>query len=223
MRKFAVVAVLAVLVLTGAWLVMGSGPSASPHAPPGPEATPTELVISDRARDPAPGDAREPSSRAATKAEAEAEQRAAARRERDILHKRIATAVQAREQASPPTAVDDRDRQPTPGGLTDRTGKHGYLLDVMNHDLLPLADECYALARETDPELAGMLIMSIELIGDDELGGVVETAEPASNNELANADLIECVRESLLSTTLPPPPTDGRDALELSLRLEPET
>lgn len=220
MRKVVIVAGLLVLLLTGAWLVLGAGPAASPHTRPGAEATPTELVISDRARAHAPGDAREPSSRAATKAEAE--QRATARRERDILHQRIASAVQAREQASSPTAVDDRDRQPTPGDLTDRTGKHGYLLDVMNHDLLPLADECYALARETDPELAGMLVMSIELIGDDELGGVVETAEPASNNELANADLIECVRESLLSTTLPPPPADGRDALELSLRLEPE-
>ena len=76
--------------------------------------------------------------------------------------------------------------------------------------------------RETQPELAGMLVVNVDIIGDEEIGGVIEAVAPGQGNELVDPGLMECVQESLLSTTLPPPPEGGKDAVALSLRLEPE-
>lgn len=125
-----------------------------------------------------------------------------------------AAAVQAKEAA--------KEGEAEAPAMIDRTGKKGYLTQVMSRDLLPLADECYELARERKPDLAGMLVMEVEILSDEEHGGVVDAAEPGQTNELADAELIECVRESLLATTLPPPPSGGRDAVMLSMRFSPD-
>ena len=106
--------------------------------------------------------------------------------------------------------------------MLDRTGNRAYLARVLSDDLIPLADECYQLAREREPDLAGMLVLSLDIVGDEEVGGVVDAAAPAANNELADPGLLECVRESLLATTLPPPEQGGRDSVELSLRFAPD-
>jgi len=119
--------------------------------------------------------------------------------------------------------LDESDEQSPPtGGLNDRTGNHAHLVEVMNQDLMPLVDECYALALEDQPDLSGLLVMDVESIGEEEIGGVVESIQPGQGNELAQPGLVECVRESILSTTLPPPPQGGRDAFSLSLRLSPD-
>lgn len=116
----------------------------------------------------------------------------------------------------------DDDTAPTPGDLKDRSGNHGYLLKVMNEELMPLADECYALARDENPELAGLLVLDIDVIGDEEIGGVIEAVRPGEANELVDPILLECMRESLFATTLPQPEESGRDAISLSMPLGPD-
>ena len=116
----------------------------------------------------------------------------------------------------------DDDTAPTPGDLRDRTGDHGDLLRVMNEELMPLADECYALARDTNPELEGLLVLDIDIIGDEEIGGVIEAVRPGEANELVDPILLECMRESLFATTLPQPEESGRDAISLSMPLGPD-
>lgn len=235
MRRVVVLVVLGLLLVAGGWLVLGGG------APPAVEdaravaRTPVEEVARERAGDgPA---AQERASKPATS------KRTTSKQDREVMRRRIVEAMEARERssagdgerapgedgggASAPSrrsaaAEPPDEAEPQPGNLTDRTGNHGYLMKVMNEDLMPLADECYALARETQPELAGMLVIDVEIIGDEEIGGVIETAAPGQSNELTDPGLIECVRESLLSTTLPPPPEGGKDAISLSLRLEPD-
>jgi hypothetical protein len=235
MRRIVVLAVLGLLLVTGGWLVFGGAPPADEGARTVAR-TPSEEVIRER-----PGDgsiAGEPPSKP------DASKRTASKQDREVMRRRIVEAMQEREHAaagdgerapaeeggggaSAPTrrsrgAEPPEEAEPEPGNLTDRTGNHGYLMKVMNEDLMPLADECYALARETQPELAGMLVIDVEIIGDEDIGGVIETATPGQDNELADPALLECVRESLLSTTLPPPPEGGKDAISLSLRLEPD-
>ena len=231
MRKVVLPALLLLFLLAGGWLVLGgetprSADEARSHEP---RAQVTEL---ERER---PSAAREPSASLRPKP-------AASKQEREAMRRRIVEAMDARQRAagerddgsaggggrpaSPPRepsgAMPPEEAAPAPGNLTDRTGNHGYLMKVMNEDLVPLADECYALARETQPELAGMLVIDVEIIGDEDIGGVIESATPGQANELADPGLVECVRESLLSTTLPPPPQGGKDAISLSLRLEPD-
>lgn len=231
MRRVVIAAALVLLVAAGGWWVLGEG--ASRPADGAREAEERAKVVKEVVKERAVGEA--PGKPKATK-------RVVSKRERDAMRRRIVDALQARAGAAGerdgettggaaeagagahgggrPAAPDDE--TPTPGDLTDRTGNHGYLLKVMNEDLMPLADECYTLARETQPELAGMLVLNVDIIGDEDIGGVVEAVTPGQDNELGDPGLIECVRESLLSTTLPPPPEGGRDAVALSLRLGEE-
>lgn len=167
--------------------------------------------------------------------------KARSRDQREAMRRRIVEALASRERAAEPGAgapADDEpqaevgakkkataaaaDEAPRPGSLIDRSGDHGYLLKVMNEELMPLVDECYELARAGRPELAGMLVLDVEILGEEEIGGVVEEVAPGTNNELSDPTLNECVRESLYSTTLPAPPRGGRDAISLSLRLSPD-
>ncbi|MEM7152189.1 MAG: hypothetical protein AAF799_05065 [Myxococcota bacterium] len=171
--------------------------------------------------------------------------RARARAERDALRKRILDSMHARQRraedqpspasstgespgstGSPPAGdgeeTHDDPEGPATGGLTDRTGNHGYLKEVLDEELMPLTHECIQMAREARPDLAGMLVVDLSIIGDDELGGVVDTVGSGSNNEVLDPDLLECVSESILSITLPPPPQGGRDAIALSMPVADE-
>ncbi|MEM9454824.1 MAG: hypothetical protein AAGF11_11640 [Myxococcota bacterium] len=156
---------------------------------------------------------------------------------RNAMRQRILDAMHARERAAedqrestgrePAPATERRepagdDGGPAAGSLVDRTGNHEYLVKVMNEDLMPLADECYELALEEQPDLEGMLAVELDIIGEEEIGGVVESVQPAEDNELSHPTLVECVRESILATTLPPPEQGGRDEIMLSLRLSPD-
>ena len=228
MRTIVAATVLLLLLLTGAWFVLGSE---APRAA-GPAGAP---------RPPAQGVAAEAAPRGPeTPAELRRALRRTSRAEREALRQRILEAMEERGRAAEPragaaedaAAAEARRRKSgaagpveegaTPAGLVDRSGNHGYLLKVMNEDLMPLVDECYALARAGKPDLEGALVLDVEILSDEELGGVVESIEPGRANALTDPTLDECVRESLLSVTLPRPPTGGRDAISLDLRLEPE-
>jgi hypothetical protein len=240
MRRGVIAAVLVLLVAGGGWLVMGAGaPQALDEARTGEARAQVEVVVKDR-----PAAEAEPAAEA--QAKAKATKRVVSKQERDAMRRRIVEAMQAGEDAAAGRAAGTReggrggggkvgegegprgeakapdDEAPTPGNLIDRTGTHGHMVKVMNEELMPLVDECYALARETQPGLTGMLVLDVEMIGDEEIGGVVETVAPGKDNEIADPALVECVQESLLSVTLPPPPERGREAISLQMWLEPE-
>jgi hypothetical protein len=82
---------------------------------------------------------------------------------------------------------------------------------------MPLADECIEQAQARAPGISGMLAIDLELIADEEIGAVVERAEPSQRNEVADAELVECIRESALALSLPPPPGSGRDAVMVTI------
>lgn len=157
--------------------------------------------------------------------------------ERKAMRQRIIAGLIARENAAkrspkgdskPPAKASERpparaaEQAPVVGNLKDRSGNHSYLLKVMNEELMPLADECYALALEQNPTLKGDLMLNIETIGDEEIGGVVEVVEPGPDNQIVDPLLLECMRESIFATTLPAPDESGRDAFMLSMPLHPE-
>ena len=144
---------------------------------------------------------------------------------REALQRRTGAAVQAESGAAPvrrraAAAVEEEAPAITP--LVDRTGNHAYLARVLSEELLPLVAECEQLARARQPGLAGLLNLNVEILGDEELGGVIDSLETAADNEVVDPGLIECVRESLLATVLPAPDQGGRDSVMLSLRIGPE-
>lgn len=235
MRKAIGLLVLLFVVFMGWWLWSSTGEESSPVPSRATEKTTEPAKAEGGAKDGV-----SPDENRATEIVRDEKARARARAERDALRKRILDSMDARQRAAeqpspssestgspaastsgaPPDAEGgdtDPEDPPATGGLTDRTGNHGYLMEVMNDELMPLADECIQMAREAQPELTGMLVVDLSIISDDALGGVIDTVGSGINNEVLDPDLLECVSESILSITLPPPPQGGRDAIALSM------
>lgn len=84
-----------------------------------------------------------------------------------------------------------------------------YIRARIQDDLLPIAQECYESALEDDPKLAGKLVMTFSIVGDEEVGGVVDEAELDPSSDIRNPALNECMRESMLSLAFAPPEDGG--------------
>ena len=87
---------------------------------------------------------------------------------------------------------------------------------------MPLVDECLDQARERDPALQGMMAIGLDIIADAELGAVIESVKVPPLNEVDDAELLTCVRESALGTLLPPPEHDAREEIMLTIRVGSE-
>lgn len=223
--------VLVLMLLGTGWLVLGGGeaPRAVAEAEAGGSRAPV-TAVERRAAEDAPA-----TERAGPK-------RARSKDERELLRRRIVEAQASRERATAEQKKAGAEAEDggsagqrakrgggaaaeegqAAGKIVDNSGDHGYLMKVMNEELMPLVDECHALARASKPELAGTLVLDVQILGDEEIGGVVDSVTPANINEVDDPTMNECVRESLLSITLPAPPTGGRDAIWLSVPLGPD-
>jgi hypothetical protein len=231
MRKVLVLVTLAAAILVSVMLVLG-GPSPAVESMVAGRQGATQVVRQASSTAPSRGDAGE----RAQELRERATQRVALRqRITEAMHAREVMAASEQRRAAgqddgPAAATRGRragepgaaDEAPPAGAMIDRTGNHAYLTRVMSQELMPLADECYDLARAQRPELAGMLVLDVEILGDEELGGVIDSVVPGAANELVDPGLLECVRESLLSTVLPPPELGGRDQIALSMRFSPD-
>lgn len=127
-------------------------------------------------------------------------------------------AAEATQEPPQPSAAEAGE----PSQLKDRIGGHQELIAALAQDFMPLADECIEQARQRSPQLEGMLAIGLEMVADEELGSVVEFVDFPKLNELVDPDLLECIRETALSSVLPPPPSGGREQVMLTLPIEPE-
>lgn len=88
-------------------------------------------------------------------------------------------------------------------GLKDKTGGWGKeIAKQLNRELMPLASECVELAQVRNPKLAGNLVVELTLAPMETPQGraadraFVEAVKPAANNEIHDAELLECLRQS---------------------------
>ena len=151
-----------------------------------------------------------------------AARRAEARARRDALRDQIVRRLAA---LPPPPAAPGPSASPSPtvrppGNLQDRVGGREALVQHLNHDFMPLADECIEAAQARVPDLHGMLALSIEAVADEELGAVVDVAEAAPSNQVPDPELLECIRESALSLVFPPPLVSGREKFQLTMPID---
>ncbi|MFH2006762.1 MAG: hypothetical protein ABI333_09270, partial [bacterium] len=66
------------------------------------------------------------------------------------------------------------------------------------HEIVPLVEECYEMALENDPDLAGTIAVRFTIVGDEEYGGLVKKSRVLEESSMAsNADMVECVRETM--------------------------
>lgn len=153
--------------------------------------------------------------------------RAEARAKRDALREQIARQLASRAAATdagsgsaapPRSPTDPRPR----GSLRNKLGGRDALVAYINEEFMPLASECIEQAEARSPRLSGMLAIGLETIADAELGAVVDAADPTPTNNVVDPLLLECIRESALSLTIPPPLTSGREKFELTLPVGPQ-
>ncbi len=154
-----------------------------------------------------------------------------ARRARDAMRDAIVAALREREAAparaaappAPVRAASTVARAPSadaPAGATDAAGaadaapalghyEPAYIREVFREGMFPLMSQCYDNALAQHPKLAGKMVLSFTIVGDPEVGGVVDEADFAPESDIKDAELETCVRESLLTLTFDKPPSGG--------------
>lgn len=220
-RSTVILALLGLGVLLGA-VLWAAGPSRHPveavTAKPG--AVPERATSGGRASAD-PGVASEPNNGGKAAASSRAHIRA------QILAAAAAadaSRLGAANSGRPVSTGTARDGEPEygPGNLRMHVAGHDALHAELNHDFMPLADECIDHARARTPSLEGMLAIGFEIVADQELGAIIDEVEFADTNEIDDPELQQCVRESLASLMLPPGAQTGRSELLLTLPIEPD-
>lgn len=132
------------------------------------------------------------------------------KRVRDELRQRI-LAGWAQEGAS-----DEETRTAARAGrfvpLPDRDGRGidpAYVEAVIREDMRPMARQCYENLLAKQPDAGGRLELELTIVGDDKIGGIVETAGIAETSTLKDDELQTCIRESAMTLSFPPPAHDG--------------
>jgi hypothetical protein len=105
------------------------------------------------------------------------------------------------ERRPPPPAQDP----PAPPGKIDPS----YIQDRVRNDFFPLARQCYSDGLVKNPALAGEVRFAFNIVGDEKTSGIVESVDVLNASTLRDPDVIECMRQSFLSVTFPPPEGGG--------------
>jgi hypothetical protein len=84
-----------------------------------------------------------------------------------------------------------------------------YIQERVRSDFFPLAKKCYGDALEQQPALGGSIVFAFNIVGDPKTGGIVEAVDVLDKSTLRDPDVIDCMRQSFLSVTFPPPENGG--------------
>jgi hypothetical protein len=76
--------------------------------------------------------------------------------------------------------------------------------------VVPLVRECYELALREHPQLSGRMDVEFVIIGEEGVGGLVETSQVKETSTLNDPVMVECVRETMYALQLQPPKGGGR-------------
>jgi len=66
----------------------------------------------------------------------------------------------------------------------------------------------------------GALAIEIDAVGDEALGAVIDAVEFPAANTIVDGELLECIRESALTMSLPPPAQGGRTGFMITLDVD---
>ena len=139
------------------------------------------------------------------------------RQARDAMRAQIVEALRRRDgrpapAAAPASASLAAAHRPAP--LPDDDLPHGhyeasYIQQTFREDMFPILRQCYDSALKRLPALSGKLVLSFSIVGDSQVGGVVEDASIADDSTLHDTEMETCVGESLLALTFDKPPSGG--------------
>jgi hypothetical protein len=87
-------------------------------------------------------------------------------------------------------------------------------------DVAPAAQRCYLDRLDEDPSLQARIDVVLTFVGHESVGTVVDEAEVVAAS-LDDADLVECMRESILALVMEPPRGGGKRTVQHSLVFAP--
>jgi hypothetical protein len=96
-----------------------------------------------------------------------------------------------------------------------------YIREVVRSDLFPMVRGCYE-EMLTRKDAGGTLVMSFKIVGDENIGGIVEEADVENEGGLDDEKLTTCIRESTMSLAFRPPPRGGWVTVKYPMILSPD-
>lgn len=84
-----------------------------------------------------------------------------------------------------------------------------YLQQRIREDFYPLAVACYEAALVQEPKLRGKIVIDFMIVGDVSVGGIVDQAKINGATDIQNAELRECMLQSMLSMVFEAPESGG--------------
>jgi RNA polymerase sigma-70 factor (ECF subfamily) len=77
-------------------------------------------------------------------------------------------------------------------------------------ELLPLVKECFENALERLPNLSGKIVVDFTIVGDPSVGGLVGDSQVVdAKTTIADAEVRECIQETMYAAKFPPPDEGG--------------
>jgi hypothetical protein len=128
---------------------------------------------------------------------------------------------------------------PDPGGVPRRVGvaptsserpaqdssfgtlDAAYIQQVFRSDFYPMARQCYESALASNPNLGGRLVVYFTIVGDDKVGGIVESVQIDEGTTIDDLKLRECFTESIMTVAFKAPPKRGRMSVRYPFTLSP--
>nr|MBA2543441.1 hypothetical protein [Deltaproteobacteria bacterium] len=121
---------------------------------------------------------------------------------RDALLERMRVARATRNTSGAATSTTSS-TQPALPALPGMINKEEIRAGV--RAVIPLLAECYDAAQARLPIKDGKIVVQMHLTGEPDVGTVIETAEIGGDAHFtADAELVECFQQTMLSVELPP-------------------
>ena len=98
-----------------------------------------------------------------------------------------------------------------------------YIQDRVRNDFFPLAKKCYGDMSARLPDAGGSIVLAFDIVGNKNIGGIVEQVDVLNKSTLRDPEFIDCMRQSFLSVSFPPPENgSGMVTVEYPILFSPE-
>jgi hypothetical protein len=94
-----------------------------------------------------------------------------------------------------------------------------YVQAVITEQYRPLVRSCYSELLSRRADAAGQLFAQFTIVGDEQVGGIVDSVQIELEGGLVDAKLEECLRESLTTLAFRPPKSSGSSTLRVPITL----